>query len=250
MKPLDDHILEAKVDDAIRCAQSGKAVRFIGFLDERQVMQVKSVLKNRMFKNYMFWGGFSEAERVVFGAFPDYLEPSAEEFPLLGITGVFRKQDVLRHRDFLGALLAQGLTRETIGDILVEEGRAVFFVRKEVSALLLNNIQKVGSVGISLQVGVQGSLPAAHHFREITGVVASSRLDCLVALFAGLSREKAAGLIRSGLVMVNHEIVQESSFSMQEGMGVSIRGTGRFVVDKLGPVTKKGRLNIAGRKYE
>ena len=29
----------------------------------------------------------------------------------------------LSHRDFLGAILALGLERETLGDILVEEGR-------------------------------------------------------------------------------------------------------------------------------
>ena len=66
----------------------------------------------------------------------------------------------------------------------------------------------------------------------------------------GLSREKAAGLIRSGLVMVDHEVFQEPSLTVREGVNLSVRGTGRFIIDRLGPVTKKGRLNVAGRKYE
>lgn len=250
MKTLDDNLLEAKADDALRCAQSGKAARYIGFLDERQAAHIRSILKNRAFKNYMFWGGFSEAERVVFGVFPDYLQPSEEAFPVLGVTVAFRKQDALQHRDFLGAFLALGLTRETLGDILVEDGRAVFFVRKEVSGVLLNGVQKVGRVGVSIQAGFQEPLPSAHRFKDVSGVVASPRLDCLVALLAGLSREKAAGLICSGLVMADHEVFQEPSFPVKEGMNLSIRGTGRFVIDRLGPMTKKGRLNIAGRKYE
>ena len=198
----------------------------------------------------MFWGGFSEAERVVFGAFPDYLQPLEESFPIMGATVAFRKQDALQHRDFLGAFLALGLNRETLGDILVEDGRAVFFVRKEVSSVLLDGIQKVGRVGVSIQSGFQKPLPVAHRFKEISGVVASPRLDCLAALLTGLSREKAAGLIRSGLVMVDHEVFQEPSLTVREGVNLSVRGTGRFIIDRLGPVTKKGRLNVAGRKYE
>ena len=238
MKTLDDNLLEAKAEDALRCAQSGKAARFIGFLDERQAAHISSILKNRTFKNYMFWGGFSEAERVVFGAFPDYLQPLEESFPIMGATVAFRKQDTLQHRDFLGAFLALGLNRETLGDILVEDGRAVFFVRKEVSSVLLDGIQKVGRVGVSIQSGFQKPLPVAHRFKEISGVVASPRLDCLAAL------------IRSGLVMVDHEVFQEPSLTVREGVNLSVRGTGRFIIDRLGPVTKKGRLNVAGRKYE
>lgn len=52
MKTLDDNLLEAKAEDALRCAQSGKAARFIGFLDERQATHISSILKNRTFKNY------------------------------------------------------------------------------------------------------------------------------------------------------------------------------------------------------
>lgn len=125
-----------------------------------------------------------------------------------------------------------------------------FFVRKEVSSVLLDGIQKVGRVGVSIQSGFQQPLPVAHRFKEISGVVASPRLDCLAALLTGLSREKAAGLIRSGLVMVDHEVFQEPSLTVREGVNLSVRGTGRFIIDRLGPVTKKGRLNVAGRKYE
>ena len=80
-------------------------------------------------------------------------------------------------------------------------------------------------------------------------MVASARLDCIAALAAGVSREKAAGLISAGLVMLNHEVVTSVSTPVTEGAKLSVRGKGRYILDRVGPLTKKGRLSIAGRKY-
>jgi len=55
-------------------------------------------------------------------------------------------------------------------------------------------------------------------------------------------------MIAAGLVMKNHEPLESPSASVEEGDVLSIRGKGRYLIDRLGPVTKKGRLSIAGRK--
>ena len=97
--------------------------------------------------------------------------------------------------------------------------------------------------------GVTGPLPQAGNFEDFSAVVASARLDCIVAATIGTSREKSSELIRTGLVMLNHEVNTSVSAAVEQGSKVSVRGKGRFVFDRLGPVTKKGRLSIAGRKY-
>ena len=79
--------------------------------------------------------------------------------------------------------------------------------------------------------------------------MASPRLDCVVAAVAGLSRDKAASAIASGLVTLNYREELSSSRLLEEGAKLSIRGKGKFVIDRLGPNTKKGRLCIGGRKY-
>ena len=81
------------------------------------------------------------------------------------------------------------------------------------------------------------------------GVVASERLDCLVAFLAGTGREKAAQMVHAGLVSVNHRETDSVSHRVNEGDIISIRRCGRFIVDMLGPVTKKGRLSVKCRKY-
>lgn len=244
----DDDVLEAKLRDAVRIAERGRA-HFIGFLDERQAGVAQVCMRRAGFSDYLFWGGYADAERVLFGAFPAYEEPSPEAFPLEAVTVSYRPCDALTHRDFLGALLSKGMVRETIGDILVEPGRAVLFARAEIADFLLQQTEKIGRVGVKLSRGAQEPLPVPHTFAPFSGVVACARLDCITALAAGVSREKAAGLISAGLVMLNHEAVTSASAQVAEGAKLSIRGKGRYLLDRVGPVTKKGRLSVAGRKY-
>lgn len=248
-KQSADAIFEAKLCDAVRLAQSGAKPRFVGFLDERQALAAQKIMNRLSFKNYMLWGGYDGSERVVFGAFPDFAEPNTESFPIAAVTASYRACDTLTHRDFLGALLANGLQRETLGDILVEEGRCVIFSRGEVTDYLLSQTQKIGRVGVRLVKGAVLPLPVGRSFEDFSAVVASARLDCIVAAAIGTSREKSSEMIRAGLVMLNHEVNISVSAAVAPDSKLSIRGKGRFVLDRLGPVTKKGRLSIAGRKY-
>ena len=39
------------------------------------------------------------------------------------------------------------------------------------------------------------------------------------------------------------------SCRVEEGSKLSVRGKGKFIIDRLGPLTKKGRLCVSGRKY-
>ncbi len=246
-KKQDDGVLEAKLGDAVRLAQSRP--RFVGFLDERQAVLVQNLMEHIPFKNYMLWGGYDGSERVVFGAFPDFQQPDASAFPVVPITALYRSADTLSHRDFLGALLANGIVRETIGDILVEEGRSIIFAREEISEFVLSQTVKIGRAGVKLSRGAAEPLPQRSSFADFSAVVASARLDCMVSAALGTSREKASEMIRTGLVMLNHEINTSVSILVTQGGKFSVRGKGRFIVDRIGPQTKKGRLSIAGRKY-
>ena len=48
----------------------------------------------------------------------------------------------------------------------------------------------------------------------------------------------------------NYEVEKSLSAVLQEGDKVSIQGYGKFIIDKIGPETKKGRLKLAARKYK
>ena len=247
MNTQEQALFEAKIADCVRLGE--KRPSFLGFLELSERADAEQYLRRIHAQNYMFYGGWEDAERVMLGVFPDYLEPEESLFPLTVLTVAYRKQDTLTHRDFLGSFMAQGVVRASLGDILIEDGRTVLFVKSELAPHFLSQIEKIGRVGVQITEGCTDPLPAAHSFQPIGGVVASERLDCFVAFLSGSGREKAAQMIHGGYVSVNHRETLSVSAKVSAGDVISIRRCGRFVVDVLGPLTKKGRLSIQCRKY-
>lgn len=93
-------------------------------------------------------------------------EPSTSMFPICGIEFSFRKCDRLTHRDFLGSLMSLGIERETVGDILVEDGRAVVFVKAELSDYVKSQISKVGRVGVKVDDADLSKLPQEEEWKK------------------------------------------------------------------------------------
>ncbi|WOC31324.1 MULTISPECIES: YlmH/Sll1252 family protein [Caproicibacterium] len=245
----EDTVLQAKIRDAVRLAQNGGGAHFVGFLDERGAALAKAAAAAERFSDYLLWGGFAEAERVCFGAFPTWMPPSAEAFPIQTVTADYRSCDKLTHRDFLGTLLAAGVSREVVGDILPEAGRCVFFLRRETADFLLTQIEKVGRVGVKFSMGARLPLPPAHTYAPFSATVASARLDCVAAACLGLSRGKTLELLRSGAVQVDHVSTVDADFPVHDGALLSVRGKGRFRIDAVSQPTAKGRLRLKGRKF-
>ena len=245
----DDAVLTAMAQDAVRQSEKYHSPCFVGFLDEREQRLLRNLMEKTRNENYMFWGGYEAAERVVFGAFPACADPEPGEFPFSAVTVSYREQDDLCHRDFLGALMALGIERSTVGDILTEPGRCVLFLRKEVLPYVLQQIRKIGAVGVTVTPGAEQPYPEGRRFRTISTVVSALRADCVVTACTGLSREKAKSRISAGLVAVNYEICDSPSMLLRQGDVLSVRGVGKFRLEETGRLTRKGRIGIEIKKY-
>ena len=240
----------ARLGDALDISE--KRPCFLGFFNEHQVAQAQDFLKSpgpHQGVRYRFWGGHPRGERCLLGMAPDDLALETADFPVGAVSLCYKKEYRLSHREFLGSFLALGIRRDTVGDLLIEEGRCVAFLKQEILPLVMENIRKIGKVGVRLTQGGAEPLPAAHAFQELRGVVASERIDCVTAFLCRQSREKAAMLIRRGLVQHNHLPVSSLSRMVQPGDVLSVKGFGKFSVDRLGPPTAKGRLSLCCRKY-
>ena len=100
-----DEALKARIEDAADLSAVRKAPCFVGFLDERQADLSSKIARNLGVQGFMLWGGYEDAQRRMFAAFPKELLPDSERFPVISIYLSFRKEDSLSHRDFLGALI-------------------------------------------------------------------------------------------------------------------------------------------------
>lgn len=243
----------ARMEDALFCAQTKAVPAFTGFLDERQQEMARQLAARQAFGNFLLYGGYDGASRRLLGAFPDYIditdEPAALFTPLTALTLRFRREDRLTHRDFLGAFMNLGVKRETLGDILVGDGFAAVFLTLPVAALALGELKKVGRVGVRCESGAPPELPTEERFEELRDTVSSMRLDCVVCALANCSREKAALLIRQGLVTHNYEAAEQASRTVSPGDKISVRGYGKFLVAQTGELTKKGRIPLLCKKY-
>ena len=244
----DQKLLLHKLKDGISLSQ--KRPWFLGFLSEEEAAVCMDVLKRERGIQYCFFGGYEEAERKILGLFPDFLTPEESLFPLTALTFTYRDEATLSHRDFLGSFMALGIERSTVGDILPGQGGCIAFVRSELSDFFEQNLSKIGREGVKIAKGICAPLPNAHEFETLSGVIASDRLDCMVAFLCRTGRSKAAELISSGLVAKNHRETLSVSEKLREGDTLSIRKYGKFIIDRFGPLTAKGRLTVQCRKYK
>ncbi len=243
---MDAALLPARIEDAVRACERTAVPQFLGFLTEAEVSTAIGVLDNIGAK-YQLWGGYADAERKYLAVLPDWCD--MPDYPITPITFSYRNQDKLTHRDFLGALMSLGLVREKIGDILVTDGRAVVFVNREISKFILNDISKIGRVGVSVAIGFTEPLPIAKTAVEFSETVASLRLDCVIAAIYGLSRGAAAAAIGDGLVYVDSVICTKATRSVCAGEKLNLRGKGRVYIISSDERSRKGRIIIKCNKY-
>lgn len=245
----DDKILLNHVGDMVLSARNNYITKYTFFLNEKQCVLCETVLRSLSFDNYRFYGGYDDAQRRVLCVASQYESVDNGDYPIVALKIEYRSNDKLSHRDILGSLMSLNIARNTVGDIVVGEGSAVVFVYKSVSELILNNITKIGRVGVSISVAEDLSVNIVRSFQEITGTVASMRLDCVLALALHLSREKAREVISSKEVLVNYFRVKKSDFQLNENDEFSVRGFGKYRIASINGVSQKNRIHITINKY-
>lgn len=244
----EDKLFIARLNEAVSIVGKKVPYRISAFLDGRQQKYARSFLEKQRSVDHMFWGGTEDCERTCVGIFSDASDSSY--FDIAALTAQWYVDDrKLSHRDVLGTLIALGVKREFIGDIRMEDGRCVLFVKEDIADFIVTQTDRIGGKAVRMRRGFDEPLPSAASFEQISSTVASARLDCVIKALVSSGREDAAVLIKSGKVTVDYEETQNVSFTVNDGTIVSVRGTGKFIIDRIGPQTKRGRLFLSARKY-
>lgn len=243
---MDSSIFPSRVCDTADICKRTSVTKFLGFLTCEEVRIADEILKKRNIK-YSFFGGYESAERTYLACLPDWCDYT--DFPIKSLTFKYRSVDKLTHRDFLGSLMALGLAREKIGDILVEDGRAVIFVASEISDHVINQINKVGRVGVDISLGYSEPLPSLGKLESFSVTVASDRIDCVIASLCGISRAKSSELISNGYVSVNSIACDKVTRTVRNSDKITVRGKGKFIIANFDGFSKKGRMILKYQKY-
>lgn len=216
------------------------------FLEPRLQLVAEEYLRSRKMKRYLLCGGYENAERKRLMLYPEYTDLSCAMagIVLLQFRGKLDFVSV-NHRDFLGAIMSLGLRREKLGDLLVLETGCALFVEQEIAAYLMQNELRVKHVPLTVEsLPLDQFVPPVQHIKEVHIMVASMRLDTILAHSLHLSRTKAIELIQAGKVKVNHSEVGENDYLCRQGDLLSCRGYGRMRVGEIEGETKKGKLRV------
>ena len=181
---------------------------------------------------------------------PDWQEEADAPDAMAFLRAAWHESEHPTHRDLLGSLMALGVERETLGDILVSEGSADLIVSAGVAQYLLDNWTGAGRTALRLTaIGADALRVPEQKVKEIRDTVATLRLDAVTAAGFSMSRGKAAELIAAGRVQKNYREVTKGDASVAQGDVISARGLGKFEVAEVGGLSKKGRTGILLRRY-
>ena len=198
-------------------------------------------------------GGYEEAERKIVCFLPVYEEEAdRDRLPIvpLKISSSAGKFTVpCTHRDYLGAVLNLGIERGKIGDFLVGDGYAYVLCTKNMADFLMNSLTSVKRNPVTCRIVPFSELTGQVSYRELTGSLASLRMDSLLALFMKSSRTAAVSCLDGERVFVNGRLCVSHGAVPREGDIISVRGAGKFVFDGVLSSTKKGRLMVKIRIY-
>jgi len=232
-----------------RCDNTQQRI-FTDFLDPIKVKIVLEISKSNADISIGLYGVFEEAERQMAAVFPEWDRVEPREYPIV----IFRITDkgwgkTLNHRDYLGALLGIGIKREKVGDLVVRDGSCLAAVHQDIAGFIETTLERTGRSKVKIERIDTADLELKPEFKEKRITVASPRLDGIVGEALNLSRAKSAGLINTEKVKVNWEVCTRTDITLQEGDIISVRGEGKFKVQELAGVTKKGRSVMIVKKY-
>ncbi len=150
----------------------------------------------------------------------------------------FRK---IGHRDVLGALMHLQIDRHSFGDLWIEENHIFIYTSKAMTRFLCENLVKVNQLSVHFEE-IEQRPEQVFQTKLMTVIIASERLDAIVAGLTHLSRQKAKEMILQGLVQVNHIVLEAPDKMCDNNVTISIRGKGRFRYLGVIKKTKSDRL--------
>lgn len=247
----EDKVLLAKLWDKITAGMRKNIPANTCFLSPRE-----QEMANYLFgtpDGLHFFGGYPDAERKMLIYLPDYLDENAlygEDAPCICLRAAFFQGDSPSHRDFLGALMGAGISRETVGDICVSTGSCDFFVTAEIAPYLLQNFTSAGRTKLHLeQIPLTDACIPEPEVKEIKDTLASLRLDSVIASGFRIGRSLAAQYVTGGKAAMDGLPCEKPDKPVSEGVKISVRGLGKMKLVKVNGKTKKDRISVVIHRY-
>lgn len=247
-----EQLLRSRLEELADLAYQRDIVTFSDFLDLQEQHIVHSINWRAHGVTCRLSGGYDLAERQMAAFLPDALI-FEWTYPFVCVEicpQSLKFSEALTHRDFLGSILNLGIDRSRVGDLIVTDNKAYLFSEEKIARFLCKELCRVRHTSVQTKICSDLSEFPEPDRREITGSVASIRLDSIIALAFGESRSSMVSLIEGGKVFVNGKLVVSNGYALREGDIISVRGKGKFQYGRVVHQTKKGRNMVVVYRYQ
>ncbi len=244
----DKNYFSGKIEDLIRRENAGEGMVFSPFLTGEECIEAAGICR-RFKAPFMLWGGFGESERRMLAVSSFDEEILKQSFPIVLLQVQCSDPTGITNRDVLGALMATGIRRDVLGDIIVCDGKILIFAAEHIQDFLIQNVTSIGKQKVKLTAAPADFTIPEPQFEYVRVTVASLRADAVISSLDRVSREQANRLIEGKMIQLNHCPLEKKTKEINAGDNLVIRGSGKWIVDACGNLTKKGRIVLECRKY-
>ena len=247
----EDRLLLAKLWDKINAGMRKNIPSCTPFLSPRELEMAKFLFGEA--EGIFYFGGYEDAERKMVVFLPEYLEQDYlmdDESPIVCLRASFYQGDTPSHRDFLGALMGSGISRESVGDICVGKGSCDFFVTAQIAPYILQNFTGAGRTKLSLrQISLSEASIPEPETKEVRDTLASLRLDSVISSGFRIGRSLAVQHIHAGRAAIDGLPCEKPDKAVEEGSTISVRGLGKIRLSAVNGKTKKDRISVVIHRY-
>lgn len=185
------------------------------------------------------FGGYEDAERrcIVFNE----NEYNYYDVDVVKITTNTKFNKSLEHRAVLGSILGLGITRNKVGDIVFENGDCYVFVKNEISAYIIYNLESVGRSKVKVELSSYEFKGNTSGENIKTTTVSSLRVDTIISNITNYSRSDVKKLFDKEMIFINWKACNNPSTIAKEGDTITVRKFGRIRIEEIKGLSKKGK---------
>ena len=233
----EQELCRKRLLDLSRQADRKGIVLFSDFLNLNE-QNIFHSLQKELYTTAELSGGYERAERQMVAFIPDALcyEWSYPFVCIHAVPQYPKYAEKLTHRDVLGALMQN--------DIYI-------FCSETISSFIMDQFTQIRHTMIRSSIIEDVSTLKVHPvFEEHDDMVASNRIDAIIARAYHLSRSEAAAYLTAEKVFINGRCITNCNQSCDNGDIVSVRQKGRFVFETDQSLSKKGKLRVRFMIYK
>ena len=136
----------------------------------------------------------------------------------------------------------QFLNSRVFLNIIIKNNAGYIFCLDTVADYIKENLKKVRHTSVKCEIVTKTPDEVNPEFQEKIIVIASERLDAIIAEVYNLSRSESNTLFTSKRVFVNGKLTENNSHKIKVNDTISVRGFGRFNFMGVLQETRKGKL--------